>query len=411
MKLKRAIPLLSISLAVIIYGALSYSLSFYFNPAVSLSILGGLTVVTAALLIFLFSTVKNSALQEKSAQMDEGVNHHQTIRHSLEELRHVEALSEHLNKMNTQVTESSEQVSTQLMEMVEDIQIEGEHLTQFQSQMDNINEMIQSLSEIIETSASTSESVRSLSNDGKEKVDEFNHVFTEIIRVTEQFGSFNEKLLKQMKKVTEALEAIEYISNQTNLLALNASIEAARAREHGKGFGVVADEIRKLSAQVKESADTIENVISQVNASISDQKKSYETETEALNLGKEKSEEMTVIFDQVIGNISELHDQSKQVQNHSADVMNEKKKTQEKFAEIHRLTQQLSANTEGSSEKIMEHQTTMMELDMTAMTMVEHIQKIKANLQEHLQTTDNVSWIRPSKLNNRKEQDPLHKGS
>lgn len=59
----------------------------------------------------------------------------------------------------------------------------------------------------------------------------------------------------------------------------------------------------------------------------------------------------------------------------------------------------------------MEQQTTMMELDMTAMTMVEHIQKIKANLQEHLQTTDNVSWIRPNKLNNRKEQDPLQKGS
>ncbi|MGP4075816.1 methyl-accepting chemotaxis protein [Halobacillus sp. K22] len=196
--------------------------------------------------------------------------------------------------------------------------------------------------------------------------------------------------MKQMKKVTEALGAIEYISNQTNLLALNASIEAARAGEHGKGFGVVADEIRKLSAQVKESAATIENVISQVNASISDQKKSYDTETEALNSGKEKAEEMTGIFDQVIENISELHVQSKQVQIHSADVMNEKDKTQEKFAEIHRLTQQLSANTEGSSEKIMEQQRTMMELDITDMTMVEHGQKIKANLLEHLQTSDNV---------------------
>ncbi|MGP4075815.1 hypothetical protein [Halobacillus sp. K22] len=70
------------------------------------------------------------------------------------------------------------------MEMVEDIQIEGEHLIQFQSQMESINEMIQSLGDIIETSASTSENVRSLSNDGKEKVNEFNHVFTEIIRFT-----------------------------------------------------------------------------------------------------------------------------------------------------------------------------------------------------------------------------------
>ncbi|MCA1011648.1 methyl-accepting chemotaxis protein [Halobacillus halophilus] len=411
MKRKQWFTLMSISLAVMIYGTVSYSLSFYFTPAAGLSILAALGVGTASLLILLFFNAKRRFLRDESEQTDANEPQDESIRHSLEELRHVEAHSEHLNNMNKQVTESAEQVSTQLMEMVEDIQIEGEHLAQFQSQMDSINGMIQSLGEIIETSASTSESVRSLSNDGKEKVDEFNHVFTEIIQVTEQFGSFNEKLLRQMKKVTEALGAIEYISNQTNLLALNASIEAARAGEHGKGFGVVADEIRKLSAQVKDSADTIENVISQVNSSISDQKKSYETETEALNAGKEKAKEMTEIFDQVIENISELHDQSKQVQTHSADVITEKKKTQEKFAEIHQLTQQLSANTEGSSEKIMEQQTTMMELDMTAMTMVDHIQKIKANLQDHLQTTDNVRWIRPSEWNERKEQEQIQKGS
>ncbi|ERB62931.1 methyl-accepting chemotaxis protein [Vibrio coralliilyticus OCN008] len=179
-----------------------------------------------------------------------------------------------------------------------------------------INEMGATISEIASNAATAAETANQASDNtqvGQNVVNKAKDAISRLAMDIENTGQVVEQLASTTQEIGSILDVIRDISEQTNLLALNAAIEAARAGEQGRGFAVVADEVRNLASRTADSTEEIQKMINQLQSDAKDAVTAMEAGKSVTHEGVSSSDEAVEVLVNISERIHDISDRNTQV--------------------------------------------------------------------------------------------------
>ncbi len=208
---------------------------------------------------------------------------------------------------------ASNEISSSAEEMAAGAQEQGAQTQEVASAVEQMSKTIIETAESSSKAANSSKESKSEADYGVNKIDATKDGMQRIVEAAQGTGQIIKDLTGKTAQIDEITQVIDDIADQTNLLALNAAIEAARAGEQGRGFAVVADEVRKLAERTTKATKEIAETIKAIQVDVEQADLSMNEAGEAVSNGMKLTEEVSETFDTILKNTDEVTSEISQV--------------------------------------------------------------------------------------------------
>ncbi|MFT4414374.1 methyl-accepting chemotaxis protein [Fredinandcohnia humi] len=290
----------------------------------------------------------------------------------------VNTQSEELTQSANEVTAGSQQVATTMQELSIGSENQANTASELALAMESFSSKVEEANKNGEHIYHSSNKVIGMTEEGNRLMDSSIEQMTKIDRIVQDSVRKVQELDTQSQQISKLVSVIKDIADQTNLLALNAAIEAARAGEHGRGFAVVADEVRKLAEQVSLSVTDITGIVGNIQRESNDVTESLQTGYEEVARGTSQIRTTGETFIEIKNAVNEMVSSIQVVSDNLSAITTSSMEMNKSIDDIASVSEEAAAGVEQTAASIQQTSSSMQEVANSS----EHLAALAEELNE-----------------------------
>ncbi len=294
---------------------------------------------------------KQSEIMAKEAEQAK-IEAEEALKVAQENEKKLRELGEKIYEVSDRIVSSTDELSSEADQVVEGANIQKQRIIETATAMEEMNATVLEVAKNAAAAAENAENAKNRAEKGAEVVDHAVTAINEINVLTERLKDNMSVLKQKADGISQVMSIISDIADQTNLLALNAAIEAARAGEAGKGFAVVADEVRRLAEKTMDATKEVGEAINEIQEEVNKDFQLMEDAATSVAKGTELSQESKLALQEIVELVVSISDQIRAIATASEEQSAASDEITRAINEINEISESTVENTENTRKAI-----------------------------------------------------------